>query len=51
MADKAKDGNYNFILTEDQQDTICRHFGKDRKELDSWEIGELLDRIIDNLDY
>ena len=46
-----KESNYNFVLTEDQKDTICRHFGKNRADLEDWEISQLLDRIIDNLDY
>lgn len=39
-----------FILTEDQKETICKHFEKDRNDLEDWEIAELLDKVIDNLD-
>lgn len=51
MVNTVKESNYNFVLTEDQKDTICRHFGKNREDLEDWEISELLDKIIDNLDY
>ena len=39
----------NFILTADQIETLCKHFGKERKDLQDYEICELLDKVIDNL--
>lgn len=42
-------GDYLFILTREQQETICKHFGKNVDELQDFEIGELLDKVIDNL--
>lgn len=45
-----KEMENKYIFTEDQQETVCRHFGKEKNDLEFWEICELLDRIIDNLD-
>lgn len=42
--------NNSFIFTEEQQEVVCKHFGKDGEKLEFWEICELLDRVIDNLD-
>lgn len=45
------DNNFNnFIFTEEQQEVVCKHFGKNKEELEFWEVCELLDKIIDNLD-
>lgn len=41
--------NKFIIFTEEQQEVVCKHFGKKREELEFWEICELLDRVIDNL--
>lgn len=38
-----------FHITEDQANIICKHFNKDIKDLEEYEICELLDRIIDEL--
>lgn len=40
---------YTFTLTEDQKETICRHFGVDMNEVEDWQIAELLDKVIDDL--
>lgn len=45
-----KNINNKFIFTEEQQEVVCKHFGKEKGELEFWEICELLDRVIDNLD-
>lgn len=39
---------YNFVFTDDQQEAVCRHYGKDRSQLQDYEICELLDRLIDD---
>lgn len=44
-----KNMDNKFIFTEEQQEVVCKHFGKKREELEFWEICELLDRVIDNL--
>lgn len=41
-------GNYNFILTREQAEDICKHYGKNINELQEWEICELVDKIIDD---
>lgn len=46
---KEQCGLYNYIITDAQKEIISRHFGKDHKELEDWEIAELLDKVIDNL--
>ena len=38
-----------FHLTQDQAETICKHYGKDMSILEEYEITELLDRYIDEL--
>lgn len=35
-----------FHFTKDQQDIVAQHFGKDVKELEFWEVCELLDKLI-----
>lgn len=45
-----KENTTLFAFTEDQQETVCRHFGKDPSKMEFWEICELLDKVIDNLD-
>lgn len=39
-----------FIITEDQAEKICKLFGKNVSELSDWQIGELLDEVIDKLE-
>lgn len=41
--------DYQFILTREQQETICTHFGVDINEVEDWQIAELLDKVIDDL--
>lgn len=38
-----------FHITEDQAKIIAAHFGKDYKELEEYEICELLDKLIDEV--
>lgn len=45
-----KNVDNKFIFTEEQQEVVCKHFGKEKSELEFWEVCELLDRVIDNLD-
>lgn len=45
-----KNMDNKFIFTEEQQEVVCKHFGKEKSELEFWEICELLDTVIDNLD-
>lgn len=45
-----KNMDNKFIFTEEQQEVVCKHFEKEKSELEFWEICELLDRVIDNLD-
>ena len=40
--------NINFMLTGEQAKDICKHYGKDIKEMEDWEVCELLDRLIDD---
>lgn len=40
----------NFILyrlTLEQAETLCKHYNKDIKQLEEYEISELLDKLID----
>lgn len=39
--------NINFMLTYDQAQDICEHYGEDITQMEEWEICELLDRLID----
>ena len=39
--------NIEFLITPDQAETICKHFGKNKEDLLDYEIAELLDRLID----
>lgn len=36
-------------LTSDQVETIAKHFGKDPEALQDYEVGELIDLLIDNV--
>ena len=36
----------NFILTQDQIETVCNHFGVNQDNLQDFEICELLDEIL-----
>ena len=40
----------DFIFTTDQMKKVCEHFGKNIDELEDYEVAELLDRVIDELD-
>lgn len=42
-----QENNIIFHITLDQAEAIARHFEKDIKDLDEYEICELLDRILD----
>lgn len=37
-----------FILTEEQKEMICEVFGKNMSDCEDYEIGEMLDKIIDD---
>ena len=39
--------NITFVLTPEQAEDICKHFGENINELEEYEICELLDRLID----
>ena len=41
----------NFIITRDQAEDICKHYGKNMNELEDWQICELLDTMIDDAIY
>ena len=43
--------NIMFALTREQAEDICKYYGKDMAEMEDWEIGELLDRLIDETIY
>lgn len=40
--------NIDFVLTREQAEDICKYYGKNIEEMEDWEIGELLDRLIDD---
>lgn len=42
--------NMEYYITDDQQRAICEHFGEDAEKLEDYEIVELLDRLIDELE-
>lgn len=44
-----EDSTILYHITEDQADKICSYFGEDANQLEEYEIGSLLDRIIDEL--
>ena len=39
----------DFHITEEQVEKICKHFNKNKNELEDIEIRIMLDKIIDNL--
>lgn len=39
--------NIDFILTYEQAKDIYEHYGKDIASMENWEIGELVDKLID----
>ena len=39
-----------FTFKRDQMKVVCEHFMKKMDELDEWEISELLDDLIDEVD-
>ena len=43
--------NINFVLTHEQAEDICKHYGKDIDKMEEWEIGELVDTLIDDFLY
>lgn len=43
--------NIMFTLTQEQAKDICKYYGKNADELEEWEVGELLDRLIDETIY
>lgn len=43
--------NITFIITPEQAKDICKHYGANIEEMQDWEIGELLDRLIDDFLY
>ena len=46
---KIKKGGYimQFILTNDQAESICKYYDEDASQMEEYEIFELLDRLID----
>ena len=44
-------GNIEFIISEDQANDICRFYGKEREDIEDYEVAELLDRLIDERIY
>ena len=42
-----ENGNITFILTREQAEDICKYYNKDITTMEDWEIGELLDKLID----
>ncbi len=36
----------NFILTREQAEDICKHYGVDITKVEDWEVCELLDSLI-----
>lgn len=38
-----------FIFTFEQQKIVCEHFGKDVRNMEDYEIDELLNKVIDDL--
>jgi hypothetical protein len=43
--------NIVIILTPEQVKDICNHYGENVEEMMEWEIGELVDRLIDDFLY
>ena len=43
--------NIDFIITPSQAFQICKYFDKNIDDMESYEISELLDEIIDRLEY
>lgn len=44
------DSILNFGITLEQAQRICEYYGRDINKLEGYEVCELLDRIIDELD-
>ena len=44
-----EDSNILYHITEGQADLICKHYGKDYRKLEEYEICELLDSYIDEI--
>lgn len=49
MEDYETGDNITFIFTFEQQKKVCEYFGKDIRNMECYEIDELLDKVIDNL--
>ncbi len=43
------EGDRQFIFTFEQQKIVCEHFGKDIRNMEDYEIDELLNKLIDDL--
>lgn len=44
-----EDNSRQFIFTFEQQKIVCEHFGKDIRNMEDYEIDELLNKLIDDL--
>lgn len=44
-----QENNILFHITEDQAKKVCEYFGKNYKDLEEYEICELLDKLIDGI--
>lgn len=49
MEDYKTGDNIMFIFTFEQQKKVCEYFGKDIGNMEDYEIDELLDKVIDDL--
>lgn len=45
----AGDRSRQFIFTFEQQKIVCEYFGKDIRNMEDYEIDELLNKLIDDL--
>lgn len=43
------DSVMSYNLTSDQVETICKHYNKEVEEVEDYQVAEMLDDIIDNL--
>lgn len=44
-----EENNILFHITEEQAELLCKYFNKDLKDLEEYEVCELLDKYIDKL--
>jgi demethoxyubiquinone hydroxylase (CLK1/Coq7/Cat5 family) len=49
MVQEPQENNILFHITVEQAELIAKHYNKDIKQLEDYEIAELLDRLIDEL--